>query len=113
VNQCQIPECQLFPFRMGTGEQDAMARAKAIHEYCRWCTLEQLTEIKACPSQLCPLFPYRLSRIDRSVEIDCEAGKHDIEAVSDMGNASYIPAYGLNQTGPQNPAVMTTGTDKI
>ena len=38
VENCIFQDCSLFPFRLGKGKQDAKARAKAIRDYCLWCS---------------------------------------------------------------------------
>lgn len=60
-----MAECQLYDFRTGTGKQDAKARHKAIRDYCLWCCNDQLQEVRLCPAQNCPLWPYRFSKVQR------------------------------------------------
>ena len=59
VKECQLSNCQLYPFRTGQGKQDPKARNKAIHQYCLWCVNGQRAEVAKCPSFDCSLFPYR------------------------------------------------------
>jgi len=70
VENCfAVDECQLYPYRLGVGKQDAQARAKAIREYCLvFCCVGQSYEVQKCVSKFCPLFPYRKTITDRSVE---------------------------------------------
>ena len=70
VRNCIFKKCPLYPFRFGIGHQDAKKRSKAIRDYClKWCMLDQKYEVLRCPSRNCPLFTYRLSRKDSSVEV--------------------------------------------
>jgi hypothetical protein len=59
VRQCQITDCVLYPFRMGTGRQDARERNRAIRQYCLWCCCGQPMEVAQCPSSDCPLYYFR------------------------------------------------------
>lgn len=68
VSGCPHTDCQLFPFRMGTGRQNAQERSRAIRDYCLWCMAGKAKEVPRCVSKLCPLFAFRKSGIDRSVE---------------------------------------------
>jgi hypothetical protein len=43
----------------------------------------QSSEVVKCVSKTCPLFPYRLRRVDHSVEIASEVKSAHIEAVSE------------------------------
>ena len=69
VEDCfAVDACQLYPYRSGLGKQDAIARSKAIREYCLWCCADQIGEVWKCVSKYCPLFCYRMTKTDRSVE---------------------------------------------
>ena len=59
VRNCPFTECSLYPFRMGSGEQDPKERNKAIRAYCRWCVNGQRQDVILCPSGACPLFRFR------------------------------------------------------
>lgn len=59
VRNCAIFNCQLWPFRMATGKQNAKARDKAIRDYCLECMEGQSLEVRLCPSVECSLYPYR------------------------------------------------------
>ena len=84
VERCPQTECYLYPFRMGTGKQNAATRDRTIRTYClQYCMNGQRREVKLCPSRDCPLFAYRLTRLDVSVEIDSESCKGHIEAISE------------------------------
>ncbi len=63
VQTCQHTDCPLFPYRMGTGRQDAAARDKAIKSYCLWCSITR-AEVLQCPVTSCPLYPYRKTRAE-------------------------------------------------
>jgi hypothetical protein len=61
VRQCPMTDCALYPFRMGTGRQDAKERNRAIRQYCLWCCCEQPLEVSQCPAIDCPLYYFRNS----------------------------------------------------
>lgn len=59
VEQCSFEgKCPLWPYRMGTGKQNAKNRDKAIKAYFLWCMNGQRAEIAKCVSRGCalPLF---------------------------------------------------------
>ena len=66
VKNCIMEDCQLYPYRMGTGKQDAKARSRSIQDYCSWCCCESIREKRKCPSFDCPLWAYRKSTADYS-----------------------------------------------
>jgi len=62
VQACQHRDCPLFPYRMGSGKQDAKARDGAIKDYCRWCSITR-HEVVHCPVCECPLHRFRLVKV--------------------------------------------------
>jgi len=50
VQICQFSDCQLHPYRMRIGKQDAKARNKAIRQYCLWCCADKSSEVAKCPA---------------------------------------------------------------
>lgn len=75
---CEFTDCQLFPYRTGTGQQDTGARNMAIRAFCKDFCMEGSTALVAdCSSPNCPLYAFRFSRIDKSLEVaepeECEA----------------------------------------
>ena len=67
---CEMTDCELFPFRMGTGKHDADLRNRQIRAYCRDnCMCGNSWLVANCTSPDCPLYPYRMSNIDRSVAV--------------------------------------------
>jgi len=62
VSGCDRTDCELYPYRMGTGKQNAKARNKAIRFYCvDNCMLGQVGEVTQCTSRdLCPLYIFRV-----------------------------------------------------
>lgn len=78
VKNCIFQDCQLYPFRMGTGKQNPTERAKAIRQYCLWCMGGQSKEISRCTIPKCPLYAYRNVRTDNSINIESLAGKEHI-----------------------------------
>ena len=63
VTECEFHDCQLYPYRMGTGKQNPKARAKAIREYCAWCMATE--QPSRCVVVDCPLYCYRKSTVER------------------------------------------------
>ena len=59
VERCPFTDCNLFPYRMGRGKQDAAARNKAVRGHCVWCMAGDKYEVKRCTSPHCPLFAFR------------------------------------------------------
>jgi hypothetical protein len=70
VENCQITDCELHPFRMGTGKQNAQNRHKAIRNHCLDCCAGIQHEVLKCPAIDCPLYAYRKSKIDNTIQID-------------------------------------------
>ncbi|MCP3889309.1 MAG: hypothetical protein GY702_10615 [Desulfobulbaceae bacterium] len=67
---CTFSDCQLFPYRSGTGKQDSKARNSAIRAFCRdYCMDGNASYVSKCTSPDCPLYAYRMNTIDRSIEI--------------------------------------------
>ncbi len=76
VQNCQLKECHLYPYRIFTSKQNPAKRSKAIRGYClKWCMAGQFHQVKLCPSKDCSLYPYRQSKVDKSVEIAAERKK--------------------------------------
>ena len=62
----------------------------------------QWSEVKKCVSKTCPLFPYRLKRIDKSVEIVSDMKSDYIEAVSGDRNRVKVlchESFKINEKG--------------
>lgn len=83
LTNCGFSDCSLHPFRSGKGKQKSKAKAKAIRKYCLWCVAEKQSEIRKCVSRYCPLFAYRLRKLDRSEEINFRTEFVHIEGVSE------------------------------
>ena len=79
VAECEISDCSLYPYRIGTGKQNPKHRSKAIRSYCLRCMNGQRYEVKKCVSPDCALFPYRNVHVDRSTEIKFTTKKHHIQ----------------------------------
>ena len=69
VENCTFKDCQLYPYRLGKGKQNARAREKAIKAYCLWRCADQPLEVRKCTAIYCPLYAFRKSILDRSVEL--------------------------------------------
>lgn len=67
---CDMVDCELWEYRSGRipAERTAIQRNEAITAYCTGCCGESYAEKKHCP-QDCPLFPFRMHRADKSIEI--------------------------------------------
>ena len=52
--------CPLFPYRLGKGA--GRVKVKTIRAKCKQCMLGQNNEIKACPTEVCPLWVYRMAK---------------------------------------------------
>ena len=67
---CEMTDCELFPFRMGTGKHDADLRNRQIRAYCRDnCMCGNSWLVANCTAPDCPLYPYRMCNIDRSAKV--------------------------------------------
>ncbi len=67
---CEFTSCLLYKYRTGTGKQDSVARNRAIRAYCRDDCMEGSAHyVSQCTSPDCPLFAYRMVRVDRSIEV--------------------------------------------
>jgi len=94
VTNCEFDDCDLHPFRSGTGKQNAKARSKAIRDYCLWCCAGQLMEVSKCPSIDCSLFPYRKTKIERLVEIKSLPKNDHIEPLLEDKTKAACPNIG-------------------
>lgn len=47
-----------------------LTRSQAIRAKCIDCMCGNKAEVRRCPAQNCPLFPYRLGRYDKSLYKD-------------------------------------------
>jgi len=68
VAECEFHDCQLYPYRMGRGKQDAKARAKALLSYCRWCMGDHRPS--TCVVKHCPLYCYRKGKAEQPVLLE-------------------------------------------
>lgn len=97
--------CSLHPFRTGTGKHNAKDRAKAIRDYCLWCVDGSAKGVAKCTSKECPLFPYRLSTVDRLVEMPSSKKKRHIEAPTETHIVEPIPQVGIQASFGFNHSV--------
>ena len=81
VRNCELTDCALYPFRLGTGKQDPKARDRAIRNYCMWCCADQKLEVARCHLTDCPLFYFRNTVSSKQLNIDSEADTGHIEAI--------------------------------
>ncbi len=67
---CDFTDCELYQYRTGLGKQESKARNRAIRVFCRDDCMEgNQGYVSTCTSPDCPLYAYRMSRVDRSVEV--------------------------------------------
>lgn len=59
VSSCIMEHCSLYPYRLGTGNQDAEKRKQAIRAYCLSCMNSQVGEVAKCQSNKCPLYVFK------------------------------------------------------
>jgi len=88
VDNCEFINCPLYSFRSGKGKQNTKARARAVREYCLlWCMNGQHVEVVKCVSKDCPLFPYRLTKVDRSAEVQISKNLPKIDHIERLSEA--------------------------
>ena len=56
VKLCTIPDCALFPYRLGKGRP----KLKSIRKKCLDCSTGSSKEVMNCTFTDCSLYPYRL-----------------------------------------------------
>lgn len=59
IRECSIPDCSLYPYRMGKRPKGFSPPLKAIRKKCLWCCNGSNDEIKHCQVPGCSLWPYR------------------------------------------------------
>ena len=94
VTNCTLSNCQLHPYRSGTGKQDSKLREKAIRDYCLWCGGDQTFEVRKCRVFECSLWAYRKTRVDRSLELKSNTEKVHIEGLSGMKTLEAVEVCG-------------------
>lgn len=95
VANCTNTDCQLHWLSTGKGKQDPKKREKAIREHCRWCMNGQLSEVSKCTCRYCPLFAFRNSQLDRSVELPASKEKGHIQAPQEAYGNNPILSVGI------------------
>jgi hypothetical protein len=89
VSTCEFHDCQLYPYRMGKGKQNAKARAKALLSYCRWCMGGHRPS--TCVVIHCPLYCYRKGKAEQPVLLEND----QIEGCFDERDALRVAEAGL------------------
>jgi len=102
---CLHKDCQLYPFRLGVGKQNAQKRSKAIRQYCLWCCANQSFEVRKCVAYACPLWAYRKSTTDKSREIRNLVEKPYIDPVSQGISLGDISGDGIEPGIPKTAAI--------
>ena len=97
VENCQFSDCDLYPFRLAAGKQNAQKRHKAIRKYCLYCCAENQYEVYRCPATDCPLYAYRKSNIDNSVKIDSIRKIGHIERPKKTLNSKSMSEYAVKK----------------
>ncbi len=73
VEACNVVECELHIFRLGTSFNKDLApndRSGAIYRYClHQCSGEDEKRYQNCDMQVCPLFSFRLKNIRQPIAI--------------------------------------------
>lgn len=90
VNECEFSECDLYPYRMGTGKQNPKERHATIRKYCLWCMDGSKNEVRLCPSRLCPIYAFRNTSANHR-----KPQKTPYIAIPSTENLQAIPDYGL------------------
>ena len=95
VENCGFTDCELFPFRMATGKQNAQKRHKSKRDYCLNCCAGNRSEVARCPSTDCSLFAYRKSTIDHSIELKSNQKKGHIEQTKGTLNSRRMNQHAV------------------
>lgn len=67
---CVFTNCDLYMYRTGKGKQNAKARNKAVRSFCRSTCMDGTSHmVQLCTSKDCPLYAFRMTKTDRSIEI--------------------------------------------
>jgi len=64
--------CALIDFKDMRAPQNAAKRSKATRLFCRECMGGNSALVADCSSVYCPVFPYRLTKADKSVLFDID-----------------------------------------
>jgi len=83
VRNCELTDCALYPFRMGTGKQDPKERDRAIRAYCLWCCCGQKHEVERCHLTDCSLYYFRNWGARKRQKSNSITGIGHIEATSE------------------------------
>lgn len=78
VKRCKSDDCPLHSYRLGGKPHSSASRAKAIREYCLSCC-GTVKEVRKCTCTTCPLYPYRNTTLDKSLELPSSEEKRSIE----------------------------------
>ena len=74
--------CALFPYKDMSSKQNARGRSKAIRNFCLECMCGNVMDIVKCTSMLCPLYPYRNTKTDKTALTFKDLPKKDVESPS-------------------------------
>lgn len=64
--------CPLIDYQDMTAKQNATVRAKAIRKFCLDCVGGNPVDVSNCIIPYCPLYPYRNTKVDRSILFDSD-----------------------------------------
>ena len=65
-SNCDMVDCELYPYRTTKLEPNATSRTQAIKNYCAGCCGGSYREKKICHITDCTLWPYRMGSPKRS-----------------------------------------------
>lgn len=88
VEVCTMPECPLFPYRLGKLPKNKTAedRKKDIRRHCLECCSGDSEYIFNCPSLMCPVHPFRLPKHKTDLTNLIPAGQINFPCESEKGN---------------------------
>lgn len=94
VRNCGHATCSLWPFRLGSGQQDPKARSRSIREYCLWCMADQAKGVWQCTATDCPLWPYRKARPEHPRNSGSMPRNHHIQAFPETEKSNACLSMG-------------------
>ena len=94
--KCDPSGCWLWPYRMGHGidpsrEPYPPTRLQAIYKECLNCMGGDREGVKECPSDDCPLYPFRLGHNPNRAGIGPVRGRFKLVEARTTANMNFIP----------------------
>lgn len=107
IKNCIIPECSLYPFRLGKGvKRKRPSKLKAIRKYCYGCEEGTWLGIKNCELTDCALYQYRFGK-KAGLALNPPVLKGRNKKTQKEGSG-----YGLSGFISQNPIILRQNSDK-